>query len=139
MKLMITILTGSYLAVMAVIDRRKKKIPVLPGILCTIVIVIAQIMDQAIWWQWVPGVLVGGSLYVVSKVTKGAIGEGDALVYSLTGVALGFSKNLELFILSLFFSALTAAILLVCRRVGRHTRIPFVPFTAVAYGMVMIV
>lgn len=138
MKLIITILTGSYLAVMAVIDRRTKTIPVLPGVIGTIVIAIAQIMDHVTWWQWIPGVLVGVFLYLVSKITKGAVGEGDALVYSLTGVALGFFRNLELFILSLFFSALVAGFLLVFRRVGKTFKIPFVPFTAVAYGVVMI-
>lgn len=138
MKLMITILTGAYLAVMAVIDRRTKTIPVLPGVIGILAIVIAQIINHVTWWQWIPGILVGLFLYAVSKATRGAVGEGDALVYSLTGVALGFSRNLELLILSLFFSSLVAGGLLVFRRIGKDGRLPFVPFTAVAYGVVML-
>lgn len=138
MKLIITILTGSYLAVMAVIDRRTKTIPVLPGVIGILVIAIAQIMEHITWWRWIPGALVGVFLYLISKATKGAVGEGDALVYCLTGVALGFSRNLWLFIISLFFSALVAGFLLVFRRVGKNCKLPFVPFTAVAYGVVML-
>lgn len=137
MEPIITILTAIYLAVMAVIDRRTKTIPVLPGIIGTIAIAIAQMMDHVSGWQWIPGVLVGVFLYFISRATKGAVGEGDALVYTLTGVALGFFRNLELFILSLFLSSLVAGFLLVFRRVGKDCKIPFVPFTAVAYGVVM--
>lgn len=138
MNMAITIITGVYLAVMAVIDRQKKKIPVLPGALCILVIVCVQLVARVNWSQWIPGVLVGLFLYGVSKATRGAVGEGDALVYFLTGAALGFFRNLELFILSLFFSALAAGFLLVFRKVGKNYKIPFVPFTALAYGVMLL-
>lgn len=134
-----TMITGGYLAVMAVIDRRKKEIPVLPGVICLIVLVLAQIINCESWSHWLPGILVGLFLYLVSKVTRGAVGEGDALVYLLTGVSLGFFRNLELLVCSLFLSALVSVFLLVFRRVGKKYRIPFVPFTALAYGMVMLI
>ena len=45
MEMIITAITGSYLAIMAVIDRRRKEIPVLPGVLCLILLVLAQFVD----------------------------------------------------------------------------------------------
>lgn len=138
MEVMITIITGMYLAVMAVIDRRKKEIPVLPGIVCILAVVLAQFLDHMDWRYWMSGLLVGVFLYLVSKLTKGGIGEGDALVYLLTGAALGFFRNVELLLLSLFFSSFVAGYYIVFHRVGRKYPIPFVPFTAIAYGVVMI-
>jgi leader peptidase (prepilin peptidase)/N-methyltransferase len=56
----------------------------------------------------------------------------------MTGVTLGFFGNIELLTLSLFFSAIVSVFLLVFRKVGKKKRIPFVPFTAIAYGVVMV-
>lgn len=139
MKLTIEIITAMYLSVMAVIDRRKMEIPVLPGVICILAVILAQIVDHTDWLQWVPGVLIGLFLYLISKMTRGAIGEGDALVYVLTGISLGFFQNLELLAVSLFFSSLAAGFLLLFRRVGKTYKMPFVPFTAIAYGVVMLI
>jgi len=77
------------------------------------------------------------ALYIVSKLSRGSIGEGDALVYMVTGVSVGFFRNFELLVLSLFFASMTGLFLLVTRKVGRKYAMPFIPFTAVAYGVVM--
>lgn len=138
MGLTIKIITGVYLSVMAVIDRRRMQIPVLPGVICIVSVVVAQIVDGVNWILWVPGVFVGLFLYLVSRITRGAVGEGDALVYFLTGAALGFTRNVELLVISLFFSSLVAGFLILFRHVGKTYKIPFVPFTAVAYGVVML-
>lgn len=138
METAIMIITGSYLAIMAVIDRRKKEIPILPGMVCILAVVLAQILNHTGWLYWSSGLMVGVFLYLVSRLTRGAVGEGDALVYLLTGAALGFFRNLELLMLSLLFSSIVAGFLILFRRVGRKYKIPFVPFTAIAYGVVMI-
>lgn len=138
MEVFITVIMGSYLVAMAVIDRRRKEIPVLPGILCFVALVLAQVVNCKSWVQWFPGILIGLLLYLVSKVTRGAVGEGDAFVYFVTGIALGFFRNLELLVCSLFLASLFSGFLLVFHRVGKKYRIPFVPFTALAYGVVMV-
>ena len=116
MNVFIFLITGIYLSVMAVIDHRLQKIPVLPGVIGILVIVLARVVDGD-FWKWMPG---------------------DALVYLMTGVTLGFFGNIELLTLSLFFSAIVSVFLLVFRKVGKKKRIPFVPFTAIAYGVVMV-
>ena len=107
MNVFIFLITGIYLSVMAVIDHRLQKIPVLPGVIGILVIVLARVVDGD-FWKWMPGVAVGVFLYLMSKATRGAVGEGDALVYLMTGVTLGFFGNIELLTLSLFFSAIPA-------------------------------
>ena len=83
--------------------------------------------------------LVGVVLFAVSKVSRGAIGEGDALVYTLTGALLGITGNMELLLISLLLCSLVSLGLIVFRRVGRQYKIAFVPFIAIAYGVVVIV
>ena len=82
--------------------------------------------------------MVGLGLYVISKVTHGAIGEGDALVYTLTGALFGLMKNMELLIYSLFLCSFVSIVLLLARRINRKDKLAFIPFTAIAYGLVVI-
>lgn len=59
MNVFIFLITGIYLSVMAVIDHRLQKIPVLPGVIGILVIVLARVVDGD-FWKWMPGVAVGG-------------------------------------------------------------------------------
>lgn len=132
------LIAGIYLAVMAVIDRKQKAVPIIPGVVCIVFIILAQIVAGKNPGEWLPGILVGIFLFMVSRLSRGEIGQGDALVYLVSGLALGFYRTLELLMLSLFLAAMTGLALLVIRRVGRKHTMPFIPFTAIAYGVVFI-
>lgn len=132
------IIAGGYLVVMAIIDRKHRMIPIAPGVVCLFVVLLAQFISGQSPMQWMPGVLVGALMYVISRVSRGSIGEGDAFVYLVTGLALGFVRNVELLIISLFLASFVAAFLLLVKRVGRKYTMPFIPFTAVAYGVVIV-
>lgn len=136
---LLVVVVGIYLSVMAVIDGRKKRIPVLPGAVCLVCIIAGQIVNRIGWQFWISGMSVGVILFAVSKASRGAIGEGDAYVYILTGALLGIVKNMELLFISLFLCSLVSLGLIVFRRVGRQYKIAFVPFVAIAYGVVVIV
>ena len=134
----LTVIIGIYLAVMAIVDGRNKERPVFPGMICFACVVAGQIAGGTPWKTWLPGILVGVVLYGISKGSRGSIGEGDALIYILTGALLGVVRNLEVLLLSLLLCSVVSMGLLVVRHVGRHHKIAFVPFTAIAYGMVML-
>lgn len=136
MRWFIFVVTMAYLAGMAVIDGRKKEIPCLPGWLCIVLLSAIQIIQKEEIVLLCSGAAVGLFLWGVSKVTKGGIGEGDALVYAVTGIALGFWGNLELLVLSLFMASAVSLWLLAVKKRGRKYKIPFIPFTAAAYGVV---
>lgn len=138
MKHAFVIMVAIYLVIMAVVDGRKKEIPILPGIICLVCVVIGEMVNHAPWWECLPGMMVGLGLYVISKVTHGAIGEGDALVYTLTGALFGLMKNMELLIYSLFLCSFVSIVLLLARRINRKDKLAFIPFTAIAYGLVVI-
>lgn len=133
----ILLVAGIYMVSMAVIDIRKKEIPVVPGIVCAIIIIGIQLLGGNKWTNWLPGVTVGIVLWIVSKASHGAIGEGDAIAYAISGLALGFWGNLEVLVISLVLASLVGVCLMIFCRVGRKHSMAFIPFTAVAYGMVV--
>lgn len=138
MKWFIFIVTMGYLAIMAVIDGKKKEIPCVPGWLCMILLAGVQIVRQEGSVSLCLGVAIGLLLWGISKATRGGIGEGDALVYAVTGIGLGFWGNLELLMLSLIMASFVSLWLLVIKKRGRKYKIPFIPFTAAAYGVVFL-
>lgn len=137
MEKIIWIISGSYILVMALIDLRKKEIPVIPGIACMAGIFLLRMIGQNQWEEWLPGVSIGLMLWIVSKISRGAVGEGDALAYMVLGPALGFLEVFEVLMISLFLAALTGSVLILCRRAGKRYAMPFLPFTAAAYGLVV--
>ena len=133
----IWVIMGIYVTVMAVIDIRKREIPVIPGIVCTVVITFLQLFRGIGWQAWLPGVIVSGILWFAGRISHGAVGMGDAMVYLVLGVGLGFFESMEVLTISLFLAAMAGVILMIWRRVGRNYAMPFVPFTAAAYAAVV--
>lgn len=133
----IKIVTGLYLVWMAVSDIRRKQIPLVPGMICALGVTAMQLYGEVQVTEWLPGVLVGVFLYGVCAASRGQIGQGDAFVYLITGTALGFAGNVELLVISLLLASAAALYLLVVKRAAGKYRMPFLPFTAAAYGVVM--
>ena len=70
MEKVIVFIVGIYLVIMAVIDRRTKKIPVIPGIVCMAMVALAQVVDGREGKCWIPGLLVGIFMYAVSRISR---------------------------------------------------------------------
>lgn len=133
----IWIISGIYITVMAVADIRKKEIAVLPGAVCALGIVILQLIRQNGWKLWVPGAGIGLMLWIISRLSHGAVGEGDALVYAVMGLAVGFTANLEILMVSLFLAAVVGIGMMIGKKAGKKDTMPFIPFTAAAYILVL--
>lgn len=131
-------LVAVYLAVMAVTDLRKKEILLWPGTLCLLIVTVMRLVAGISPVGIGLGIGVGALLYGVSRISHGGIGAADALVYAVTGAAIGFTRNLELLLVSLILAAIVGGVLLLVKKVGLKYRMPFVPFTLVSYGMVML-
>jgi len=79
------------------------------------------------------GVIVGVGVILLSFITGGKIGLGDGVLLCITGLALGFWGNMELFGLALMLAAVLSIILLAFRKVDRKKSIPFIPFMFAGY------
>lgn len=78
------------------------------------------------------GILIGAVLLAVSKVTGGAVGMGDGLLFTITGLYFGFQKNLILLLGSLVLCSIWGIGSLAIKRTGwlegKKTEVPFLPF-----------
>lgn len=117
---------------MAVKDIKYRKIN---GYICLVMIMVSflirvkikQDADFTILLDLIPGVL----MYVLSKLSPRSIGEGDALVLIFIGSVVGYMKEMQFLIISVFLAGLIALILFALKKVDRNTKLPFVPFLSV--------
>ena len=84
------------------------------------------------------GLIIGLCIIILSIITAGKIGTGDGALLCITGLGLGFWRNLELFGAALFLAATVSIILLIFRLADRRRSIPFVPFVFAGYLILMI-
>lgn len=82
-------------------------------------------------------ILPGTLLLSIAFVTKQA-GYGDGIVLLCLGVLSGGGKSLLIFGIGLFLAAVFSLAVLVLRKAGRDTRIPFLPFLAAAWAVTML-
>ncbi len=129
------IITG-WLIVSGIMDLKTRRIPVWMLILGGILAAWTVCCQNSGYPQAMAGLLPGALLLFLGFVTQKA-GYGDGIVLCCLGMALGGERSLLLLGVSLFLAALCALILLAMRRVGRNSRLPFVPFLAAAWLIVV--
>lgn len=134
MDIIINIILWVLLIITSVQDSIHKKISI------WIIIAGAILICPFIWFstgtsiiERVFGIMIGVGVIVLSKATRGKIGIGDGLVLCVTGLALGFWRNMELFALALFIASILSIILLAFRAADRKKSIPFIPFMLFGY------
>ena len=127
-----------FLAVASVIDWRKREIPMtllfIKSAGSTIFAIYCK--DITIWYRLAGGAL-GIMLFVVSTVTKEAIGYGDSWLILLLGVYLGIFRVLQLLFAASILAVLFAVFYLWVRKWNRKATLPVVPFLTIAYLGVM--
>ena len=128
------IVVGLFLSICGYSDLKRREI----SLLIVGAFFVFGVIVQVIWvplspLEWIGGMAVGGGIFIAGAVTREAIGYGDAWVIGVLGLFLGVFTVIELLLIALTLSALMSAALLLCRKIGRKTRLPFVPFLFVAY------
>lgn len=85
------------------------------------------------------GIAVGGGFLLLAKLTDEAIGYGDGLMMAATGIVLGFRGNILLVCVAFALCAAVSVILLIFRKAGKKTVLPFVSFLFPAYVVVCMI
>lgn len=83
------------------------------------------------------GIGMGGVIIALSRLTGGGIGTGDGGVLCVMGLYIGFYENLEVFLLALLLAAVWGIVLMLRKKAGRKTELPFVPFLTISYAAVL--
>ena len=131
-----TILTGCWLLAASTLDIRSQRIPVwmlvLGGVLagltavCRCGAMLAECVDM------IKGCIPGVILLIMAAAT-GKAGMADGIVLIFLGICMGGKICLAVFMLSLLLISLFSGVLLVLRRAGRNTRLPYLPFLLAAW------
>lgn len=127
-----------FLLTAAISDWKSKKLSgVLMVVMSVSVIVLTCLGESESAWSIVGGLLIGAVFFVISRCTKEAIGYGDSWVVTLLGIYLGGKRLLGLLMAAFFVSGIYALVCLARYHWKRGVTIPFVPFLAIAYVVVM--
>ena len=80
----------------------------------------------------------GAVLLFVAFITGQGVGYGDGLLLLSVGPAVGAAALVTGICVAVMASGLFSGVLLVLRKAGRKTRIPFVPFITFGLGVMML-
>ena len=129
-----------FLGTCGIFDCRKKEIPVALLIIMSIaVLIFAVCCEENDIWTRAVGALIGVLFFVISKLTKEAIGYGDSWLILLLGIHLGSLVALQVLFAASFAAGLCSLFYLWIKGWKKRTTLPFVPFMAAAYlGVIFI-
>ena len=89
--------------------------------------------DNAWWFYILSGIAYGIVFLLASRITRGALGPGDALIIGTIGLYLGFLHTLTVVFYALFLGGIISLILFIMRKVSRQTPLPFAPFLTAGF------
>ncbi len=84
------------------------------------------------------GVLLFCVVFGVSKISKGDIGCGDAIMIMVMTMFLGVKYSFLVFILALLILVLVSLPLLVSKKLSTKSNVPFIPFLYASYFLIVI-
>lgn len=130
------------LLVLSLFDIKKKEIPLWGTGILLIPAVCAVVMagkGNTNLIILLSGIAVGIFVIITAAVTNGKIGIGDGLVLCVLGLALGFIKTCILFLSALFLAAFFSGIMLLFKKCGLKSTVPFLPFLFISYlGVILL-
>ena len=102
------------------------------AVVCALAVLIYN--KDNIWWNYIVSGIGFTLIFVlVSRLTRGAIGIGDALITGVIGLYLGFYQTLAVIIYALFISGIVSLVLFIMKKVSRQTPLPFAPFLTAGF------
>lgn len=126
------------LGIFSICDIRIKKLPVAAIVLSGAAVLLYSLCTGKNFPELAAGLVPGAVVLLCAFITKESIGTGDGLVLCVLGLYCGWKRVVGVLGMALVFAALVAAVLLVTRRAGRKTELPFLPCIFAAYLLEMI-
>jgi len=115
------------LAGFAVYDMKTKTVSLVAVVVFAVSVLLYRFCMGTGIAEIVAGVVPGTLLLLLAYATKESIGTGDGLMLCVLGIFCGWRRCLAVLGMALALSAVLAMVLLVCRRAGRKTEVPFLP------------
>ncbi len=129
---------GIAIAAIGYMDLRKKCLPVwILAVLNVTSIVLCILIRRNSVFSVLGGVCVGAVFLLASKLTREAIGYGDSWLILSLGIYLGLRQLLGVVFAASFVASLISLFLCLAKGWKRKRGLPFIPFLAAAYGLVV--
>lgn len=122
----------------SVIDIKTHRINIIPVVIIGAAGVIMNILvyKRPIWWM--SGALIGLVLLAAAAVSGQRIGYGDGIVYLTLGVCIEPLSVLWILWLSMLSAGVTGGIGIIRGRAERGREIPYIPYVAVSYMVIVL-
>lgn len=85
------------------------------------------------WQSRIGGAMMGVVLLVFAYFSREAIGIADGVIILVSGVAFGLYETVVLCFMAALYAGAVSGVLLLVKKAGRKTRIPFLPFLLLGY------
>ena len=121
------------LLVLSVIDLREKQISLVPVLVLGTLAVVYRLCSGISWMEVALGIIPGLILIVFAFCTRESIGYGDGAVLCALGLFCGVKQSVAVLGMALVLSSILAIVLLVFKKVGRKTELPFLPCLCSGY------
>ena len=102
------------------------------------VLLFAGCFSGAEWQSRLGGALMGLVILLFAYFSKQAIGYGDGVIVFACGVAFGLYETVAMVFFAAVFAGCYSGVLLVTKKAGRKSRIPFLPFLLLGYAVMRV-
>ena len=96
---------------------------------------IYEIRIENIIFALIPGAI----LFIVSFLSREAIGRGDVYVVCLLGLMVGFERVFTMLFISMLACAVFGIIYMIIKGKGRKETLPYMPFLCLAYVILSVI
>lgn len=121
------------LAGFSVYDLKTRKVPLTAVAAAGVAALVYRLCVKTGILELAAGLVPGLLLLLLAYVTKESIGTGDGLLLCVVGVFCGLTGTLAVLGTALVLAAGVAAVLLISKRAGRKTELPFLPCLCAGY------
>ena len=118
---------------LAVQDKRHLGVTPCELLVTSVILLVAGQFGDVSRQSALGGVMIGAVLMMFSYFSKEAIGIADAVVILVCGVAFGLLETVAFTFLATLYAGVSSGVLLLVKKVGKKSRIPFLPFLFLGY------
>ena len=121
------------MVVMSIVDIKKRQVSLKMLIPFGLAVICWRIFQGAGFGELLAGLVPGVLCLLLSYVTEESIGTGDGLVLCALGIFCGIKAAVAILGMALVLSAVWAMVLLIFKKAGRKTELPFLPCLSIGY------
>lgn len=109
-------------------DIKRKEIMMIPVYMCILLSIFGMFIPNVGEQSSIIGLIPGVVILMLSYITKGAIGEGDAYLIMVVGLLTDIHMVIGVLVVSSIMASIYSLLALLIHRVHRGYSIPFAPF-----------